>query len=718
MRPFHLFRQFLLSLMVVLIVPTVAWAQRGGTKTRIQVTSDPQGAAVYVDAAIERAGNTPVTVNLTRGDHRIRLVLDGYATEEQSVTVGSSRQTLSFRMIPMARVEITAASDTAQGATVNIDGEAVGTVPITHALDPGRHQVEVERQGHETYSRWLEVSAGQSYSLAVALQPSTAQRGTLLVGGAVSGATVTVDGQPQGVTPAVIEVAVGQHVVVVSPEGMTPHTETVTVAAGARTSVDPTFGAASGGGGGSLRVLTRPGGATILVDGEEAGTAPVTVERLMAGSHVVEARLSGHESSSTRVTVEAGRRETLQLDLTRSTSTGTLRVTCDIEGAQVLLDGRPIGAAPLTESNVTTGAHQLLVRAPGHADWQQQVQVSGGQEIAVHATPQPAVRTGFISVTSDAPGAEVLIDGAVVGNAPLTNHEVTAGQHNLEVRASGFQTFTRTVAVAAGANQAINASLTAGSGAAEAGEGTEEGEGEDDGEAEGEDGEGEGEDDEEEDEEEEERREEEDSRTRFVYAASALRPYKLGIDASWGWPFFVGSYRLSLGVFRNLDVGIEGRSALRFNEIDVHVRYGLRLLSILGIGIELQIGGGWGDYDRSAFVFGLTATQGVEFERWSLVARERLWVFSDNYADPDPTLELRDDRNVMFFVGIGLEIRLANWLHLFMVVDYAPAQDPRRVFCWDEWNTTLVGDTEIGCTSKIPGGVAIEGRIGLGMRFL
>ena len=67
----------------VVALPGWAFAQ-----TRVQVVSEPAGATVYVDGSIERAGETPVTVSLSRGEHRVRLVLEGYATEEQTVTVG------------------------------------------------------------------------------------------------------------------------------------------------------------------------------------------------------------------------------------------------------------------------------------------------------------------------------------------------------------------------------------------------------------------------------------------------------------------------------------------------------------------------------------------------------------------------------------------------------------------------------------------------------
>lgn len=717
------------------LAPRIALAQPGAT-TRIQITSEPEGAVVYIDGSISRAGETPLTVNLTREEHRIRLVLEGHATEDRTITVGRSRQTLSFRLIPMARLEVTAANDAASGATVRIDGEEVGTVPLTHNIDGGRHEVRVERNGYESFSRWLDVSPGQSYALAVSLRASSSGQGTIIVAGAVNGAPVSIDGQDRGTTPAVVDVPAGEHVVVVSPPGQSAYTETVTVQPGARVTVTPSFGGATASqANGSLRVLTQPTGATVFVDGEEAGTAPVTVEDVVPGSHIVEARAEGYESNTSRITIEPGRRETIQLVLEESEALGTLIVTSEVAGAQVLLDGQPIGSVPVTRDDVPAGSHQVIVRAPDHEDWQQQIQMTAGRELTLRATPQPLERTGFLSVEADAPGAEVLLNGVLIGNAPLADHEVRAGQHRVEVRADGFEPYTRTINVAAGSSQALNARMRAASGGGDDQDGrrADDRDGDDadarDG-GDSDDGDDDDDDDRrrrrsddggESDDEDEERRngdddEEDLERPRFAYSARAIQRWKLALDGSWGWPNFIGNYRLTLGVYRHIDVAIEGRSTLRWHEIDGHVRYGLRLFNFLGLGASLNIGGGWGEYGRSGFVFGLTALQSFDFGRVSIGVREGLRVFSDQYTTVPGAPR---DKGARFYIGASLEIQLRQWLHLFAIVDWAPGQEPRRVNCWDQWNYfDDGGDVVDTCPSEhIPGDIAIEGRIGLGFRF-
>jgi hypothetical protein len=63
-----------------------------------------------------------------------------------------------------------------------------------------------------------------------------------------------------------------------------------------------------------------------------------------------------------------------------------------------------------------------------------------------------------ISVKSDPDGAEILIDGKFVGNAPSTL-QVKFGEHKISVKKTGFLDWERTITVNAGSNITLNADL-------------------------------------------------------------------------------------------------------------------------------------------------------------------------------------------------------------------------------------------------------------------
>jgi TonB family protein len=56
------------------------------------------------------------------------------------------------------------------------------------------------------------------------------------------------------------------------------------------------------------------------------------------------------------------------------------------------------------------------------------------------AVVSPVFGGGLLSVTSSPSGAEVLVDGRLVGTTPLSRHEIPAGRFQLLVQAQGYQT--------------------------------------------------------------------------------------------------------------------------------------------------------------------------------------------------------------------------------------------------------------------------------------
>jgi hypothetical protein len=104
----RLFRSFVLPLMAALValrfeaVDLVAAPRAaGGAAGAVSVTSDPAGAAVYVDG--DFVGQTPITVqSLSAGDHRVRIVKDGYLEHGCLVRVVQNRRQRISRSRRMA----------------------------------------------------------------------------------------------------------------------------------------------------------------------------------------------------------------------------------------------------------------------------------------------------------------------------------------------------------------------------------------------------------------------------------------------------------------------------------------------------------------------------------------------------------------------------------------------------------------------------------------
>lgn len=65
---------------------------------------------------------------------------------------------------------------------------------------------------------------------------------------------------------------------------------------------------------------------------------------------------------------------------------GELTVRADRPGAEVLVDGKPVGAAPLLEHELPIGAHTIEVRAAGGAQYRERVVIGVNQKTTLRAT--------------------------------------------------------------------------------------------------------------------------------------------------------------------------------------------------------------------------------------------------------------------------------------------------------------------------------------------
>jgi len=139
-------------------------------------------------------------------------------------------------------------------------------------------------------------------------------------------------------------------------------------------------------------------------------------------------------------------------------ASGSLRVESDPQGAEVRIDDRLRGTTPVSLS-LPTGTYTLTVQQGANVK-RFPVEISSGEGKAYHiswAEPAAAggqVPTGTLSVTSDAAGSVVSIDGIERGRTPLTVPEMAVGRHEVVVRTAAT-TYRRSVQVEAGSTVSL-----------------------------------------------------------------------------------------------------------------------------------------------------------------------------------------------------------------------------------------------------------------------
>jgi hypothetical protein len=122
--------------------------------------------------------------------------------------------------------------------------------------------------------------------------------------------------------------------------------------------------------------ITATDGANVFVDGREVGPAPQQVD-LGAGSHRVRVEKDGFQAFEREVHVVPGR--TLSIEARLAAVLPRLSVSADVPGAQVFLDRKFVGEAPLVIRDVEPGDHRLNVSAEGYEGFREDITVGPGK---------------------------------------------------------------------------------------------------------------------------------------------------------------------------------------------------------------------------------------------------------------------------------------------------------------------------------------------------
>ena len=186
-----------------------------------------------------------------------------------------------------------------------------------------------------------------------------------------------------------------------------------------------------------LTIESTPAGARVLFDGREL-TAPtpttVHVERPRPEEpHRLELRRPGSRAwQATGVALKPGDHAYYRAQLEAPST--RLVVTTDPPGAEVAVDGRTVGRAPL--GNVTLAAdgraHALRLRRHGFLDVTEEIALTDGKDVVVARKLEPAPRYGTIDLHVD-PWAIVYLDGRQIGEAPVKGLSLPVGHHRLKL---------------------------------------------------------------------------------------------------------------------------------------------------------------------------------------------------------------------------------------------------------------------------------------------
>ncbi|MFN2286786.1 MAG: PEGA domain-containing protein [Chromatocurvus sp.] len=275
---------------------------------RVTFAGLPAGAEIRIDG--EDAGSAPfIEQPLAAGQHSVSITTERYLPEERTIDVTGRnlKQSIEFLLQP-AWAEVSVDS-VPSGASVIVDGEAVGTTPLTAEIIQGERSLQLRLAGYADLARSLDINAGEPLNLGtLSLLPAA---GRLALESQPSGANVTVDGEYRGQTPVTVNLTPDtDHQVHLSRPGYQRFSRAIALQAGEQSSLAAQLQPQLG----EVVFDIRPANAELRLNGESVGRGAQTLS-LPAYEHRVEIILPGYATVRRRVTPREGLQQLVQVTL-------------------------------------------------------------------------------------------------------------------------------------------------------------------------------------------------------------------------------------------------------------------------------------------------------------------------------------------------------------------------------------------------------------------
>ncbi len=146
----------------------------------LSVSSDPDGATVFLDG--EEIGSTPTErADFALGVYMVRVEKDGYESQELVANFSGDNSQIQLDVTlkesvqappPAPKRAFINVVSTPSGASVLIDGKAVGDTPIERLrAQPGPRSVVVQMEGYQPWETSVDLKAGASETIEAALEP-------------------------------------------------------------------------------------------------------------------------------------------------------------------------------------------------------------------------------------------------------------------------------------------------------------------------------------------------------------------------------------------------------------------------------------------------------------------------------------------------------------------------------------------------------------------
>lgn len=184
-------------------------------------------------------------------------------------------------------------------------------------------------------------------------------------------------------------------------------------------------------------------GATIYIDKEPVGLAPLTSQPLASGTHTVTAVKTNYQSDEQTVELHDGETKTVAPVLRADYAMVTLTVE---ENAEIWVNGELKGTGTWT-GGLTSGDYKIETRLPNRRSMSVMKHISSEEARQTIALETPVEAYGSLNISTVPDMADVYIDEKYVGQTPLFMRRYLVGDYDIRIRKDHFEDYHTTVTV-------------------------------------------------------------------------------------------------------------------------------------------------------------------------------------------------------------------------------------------------------------------------------
>jgi hypothetical protein len=359
------------------------------------------GATISIDdAEPEPFANGKFQKALSYGKHRYTVEAPMYHPESGITEITAQKAAPVTITLKPKFGKLTIHTQPEQGADVFIDEVKQGQSPLAiERLSSGTHKIRVMKTQFLPVAQEQTITDGATEALTLTMQPNFA----VITLTTPDGGDIYINDEEKGAAPWSGRLTPGQYKVEVRKPSHRPSATTVASEAGKDKTVSlaapsPIYG--------SLEIKGNVQ-ADIFIDGENRGTTPVILNRILVGGHSVELQAAGYKPHQQTVEVEEGKMLLVSVTLQEEEKTGSLRITANTNNAtaSVSVDGTFIGNTPITVNDLSLGKKTVSFQASGYKPLTKTVTIMPGyNELYGELKEKPVIHSAwFISYRMSPP---------------------------------------------------------------------------------------------------------------------------------------------------------------------------------------------------------------------------------------------------------------------------------------------------------------------------